>query len=534
MTRITNLRLKLSFASIFIGATFYYTLVRTTPGANELVPFTDGIDEAWVPKDVHVDVHDVLESATMLAALTPALPTLVPDIPRRKKHKLTIIAIWNPSPDNKEPIYLPNFFASVAANPSIDLLFIKYDRHRVGTPSCEPSHVKNMRQVCLSFEEYWKLHADFLCKRWGGCSTPQRQELVSKLHERAPGDRVNSYFRPFRAAIFAKWINPETPTWGWCDMDTILGSFERNFPWDIAPEFDFLFPGPPIDSDDILLFFPGHMAFFKNQEHVVSAFMEFPNVKTYESYMELPWVSTDTEECEYSHFALAKTKLTFLRFPGIVHSRIHFSSISSGVFATENPGHWLAVSAVNVPSSSTTSDSSLDPLRSNLTTVFAEHAGDWVSRPTFSEEGKEYIVQLREGEWKGWLWFPKQYAVHYTADRSKGRQGFSKRYTMRRAPSGELYDRTEPYRHSILEIPTTAYTPLGSDPVRSDTSILVFDMLYNHFQAEKYAKWWSLPKDPIGSDELLLVDRENGAQLWDPAGKIIFEATDTASSLSVP
>lgn len=106
--------------------------------------------------------------------------------------------------------------------------------------------------------------------------------------------QVNSYFRPFRAAVFAKWINPETHIWGWCDMDTILGSFERNFPWDIAPKFDFLFPGPPIDSDDILLFFPGHMAFFKNQERVVNAFMDFPNVKTYESYMELPWVSTDT------------------------------------------------------------------------------------------------------------------------------------------------------------------------------------------------------------------------------------------------
>ncbi len=58
---------------------------------------------------------------------------------------------------------------------------------------------------------------------------------------------------------------------------------------------------------------------------------------------------------------------------------------------------------------------------------------------------------------------------------------------MRRAPSGELYDRTEPYGNSMLEIPTTAYTPLESEPVRSDTSILVFDMLYNHFQAEKYA-----------------------------------------------
>lgn len=145
-------------------------------------------------------------------------------------------------------------------------------------------------------------------------------------------------------------------------------------------------------------------------------------------FFDVPLIVLHTEECEYSHFALAKTKLTFLRFPGIVHSRIHFSSISSGVFATENPGHWLAVSAVNIPLSSTSPDSSsLAPLRSNLTAVFTEHASNWVSRPTFSEEGKEYGVELREGEWEGWLWFPKQYAVHYTADRSKGRQDFSKR-----------------------------------------------------------------------------------------------------------
>lgn len=69
MTRITTLRLTLSFASIFIGATFYYVLVRTTTGANELVPFTDGVEEAWVPKDVHVDIQDDLGS-TVCAHVT--------------------------------------------------------------------------------------------------------------------------------------------------------------------------------------------------------------------------------------------------------------------------------------------------------------------------------------------------------------------------------------------------------------------------------------------------------------------------------
>ena len=56
---------------------------------------------------------------------TQQIPPAVPPPP-----KITIIAIWNPG--NKPSSYLPNFFASVQANPSINLLFIVVDKHNVG------------------------------------------------------------------------------------------------------------------------------------------------------------------------------------------------------------------------------------------------------------------------------------------------------------------------------------------------------------------------------------------------------------------
>ncbi|KAL0957694.1 hypothetical protein HGRIS_001474 [Hohenbuehelia grisea] len=282
-----------------------------------------------------------LNSTTQHANSSNKRPSRPSASPKPSRHyptpapRLTIIAIGNPGPQN--PLYLPNFFASEAANPSIDLLFIKYDKHRVGCNVPFAAHVPNVREVCLSTEEYWDLHADFLCGHWGGCGEDERKAVVSKLHERAGGDRVNSYFRPFRSA---KWIHPDTRTWGWCDMDTILGNFERNLPWDIIKEFDIAFPPSPHDSQSILLFTPGHLAFFRNSAKITTEFMKFPSVKTTENFFNLPWMGTHTEESEYSHFAFTQTSLTFIRFPGMVESKYHLSTLS-GVFAIENSGRGL-------------------------------------------------------------------------------------------------------------------------------------------------------------------------------------------------
>lgn len=159
-----------------------------------------------------------------LRPISPPLPPLYPPLPP----KLTLIALW--STRARPAIYLPNFFSSVAANPSIDLLFIKFGHIQGGCHQPMAAGYPNVREVCLSASEYWELHADFLCGQWG-CSGDNRTRLLDKLVERAENDRVrgcvsslpnprsssiaqvNSYFRPFRAAVFEKWIHPETKTW---------------------------------------------------------------------------------------------------------------------------------------------------------------------------------------------------------------------------------------------------------------------------------------------------------------------------------
>ena len=45
--------------------------------------------------------------------------------------------------------------------------------------------------------------------------------------------------------MFGSLLNPDTPHWGWVDLDVQLGSFERMFPWDLAPSFDVIMAGWP-------------------------------------------------------------------------------------------------------------------------------------------------------------------------------------------------------------------------------------------------------------------------------------------------
>jgi len=109
---------------------------------------------------------------------------------------ITIIALWS-TRDTERAIYLNNFYASVKANPSIDLLLIKFDKYGTGM-NCEmpqSTGVPNVREVCLTVDEYWELHGDFLCKRWG-CDTGDKAKVMQTLKARSGGDFVSGTFPP--------------------------------------------------------------------------------------------------------------------------------------------------------------------------------------------------------------------------------------------------------------------------------------------------------------------------------------------------
>ena len=141
--------------------------------------------------ETHKETSTASPNSPDAIPLTPETVTKQPPYPVPAP-RLTIIAIW--APTNEPKPYLNNFFASVAQNPSIDLLFIKFNKHNVG---CERSLVPpsightNIRELCFEYQEYWDLHQEFLCdkKRWD-CTHEERKTLKEALYKRGQVDWV--------------------------------------------------------------------------------------------------------------------------------------------------------------------------------------------------------------------------------------------------------------------------------------------------------------------------------------------------------
>ena len=107
--------------------------------------------------------------------------------------RLTLIALWSPQ-DDRPSIHIPNFLASAAANPSLSLLLVKFDKYKLNNGQCEQPLAQgegyaNVREVCLSLDEYFERHIEWLCGEWK-CSVAQRKETKAILEERLFWDRV--------------------------------------------------------------------------------------------------------------------------------------------------------------------------------------------------------------------------------------------------------------------------------------------------------------------------------------------------------
>jgi hypothetical protein len=102
---------------------------------------------------------------------------------------ITIIAVWNPKTSARPQAYLPNFFASIQANPKIHLLFVVFDKFQYGCDKPIAPVAKNIREICFSTENYWKVHVDYLCQRWG-CTDEDEIALLETLLRRSNGDHV--------------------------------------------------------------------------------------------------------------------------------------------------------------------------------------------------------------------------------------------------------------------------------------------------------------------------------------------------------
>ena len=95
-------------------------------------------------------------------------------------------------------------------------------------------------------------------------------------------------------------------------------------PWDVAEDYDLIVPGGPINGDDVLLYLPGHLMFFKHAKSVVDEFMNFPNLKTMHAFLNLPWIGHDAGTLTRSSFyylfdQLFMTNRRIRVFPFCIH-----------------------------------------------------------------------------------------------------------------------------------------------------------------------------------------------------------------------
>lgn len=110
---------------------------------------------------------------------------------------ITLIVVWTPNPAKKPPAYLPNFFESFAYQHRVKLLLIVLDKQDTGCKNRISPELSNIEERCFSKEDYWRLHADFLCTKWG-CDKEEWDKLHQTLIIRGEWDFVSALIRVFR------------------------------------------------------------------------------------------------------------------------------------------------------------------------------------------------------------------------------------------------------------------------------------------------------------------------------------------------
>jgi hypothetical protein len=140
-----------------------------------------------IPNPYAIEEHDESDVPSYSKPTLNSLAELYPDSPPL----IQLIMVWHDHGDNVHPQYLPNFLASVAANPIIDLLMIRYDRYRIGHGCTDSiaSHIPNIREICYGLDDFWNEHANFLCEKWR-CIDEERKEIFNILMQRRDSDSV--------------------------------------------------------------------------------------------------------------------------------------------------------------------------------------------------------------------------------------------------------------------------------------------------------------------------------------------------------
>ncbi|KAL5507443.1 hypothetical protein ACEPAH_6899 [Sanghuangporus vaninii] len=407
---------------------------------------------------------------------------------RRRPPKITLIAVW--SILGPSPIYLPYFFQSVEANEQIDLLFVQLDLQGKGCHSF--SSAPNVRELCLSEDQYYHLHVNFLCQRWK-CSEDEKRMLFEMIKKNGENDWNNTYFRLLRIGVFRSFIDSATTIWGWCDADEYWGNFTRTFPWDVAHDFDILVPSPQPDfANHRMLYMRGHMTFIRNSPDVLDRLHSFPKFSSLSAYMSLPPTLDDAEESEFSHYIFSEEpSFTFLTFEGMLNSYDTALLSPRGVFYTSMQKNDLQ-----------------DPDRRERLAALVRPVNKEPIRTTFSVVGVEEEARVfSDGQqFPTDVWFDRKHVTFVETGWLEPEKREQKAYFMRREPYGVITQRLEPRERYLSR----------------DRELVVDECLYKHWQVEKHHSWFRRIPSILGPGKIFVQHHNAQANIWNEYGDVVY------------
>jgi hypothetical protein len=200
-------------------------------------------------------------------------------------------------------------------------------------------------------------------------------------------------------------------------VDAIFGNIQRTFPWDLVGQFDIFAAAAADEAPDYLVFLCGHGVYFSTSSHVVNQAMKHPSLMDFDSFKNERWFGEMADEAEWSFYLLSNDQITFITFPAMADTRFHLSRAPPNTAVYELREHWaFKQDAPNglMPLPEDERGAIIDTIsqyEQNITELRYDRG-----RPTFTDQGSEYEIEFRFGEYDGLLWFDRQFAIHVTRD----------------------------------------------------------------------------------------------------------------------
>ncbi|KAJ9111231.1 hypothetical protein QFC22_006606 [Naganishia vaughanmartiniae] len=423
--------------------------------------------------------------------------------------KISLIGIWT---GTDYPNYMTWFLESIARQPEeVELILIQRGSALVSFEDTPAYNARNIKVVQMSDARYWDLHREYFCKRWG-CSEVDRRRIDRHLRDVGAHDPQSYSLSILRGEVFKSFIHPGAEWWGWCDFDTVMGSFKRKFPWDIAQDYDVILPVHRNTDPQRLLFMRGHLTFFRNTQQSSDKITGHPDFATKEGWLSLrdfhhketcrkhKTLGCSPKEASYSSYIVNNPAINFLSFDGLAQK--HFLAM------TPNGTYALSSGLNDKKRAALVAERMLSDKQST-------HQPDQ-RPPTFSDLGQVRNITLVQGTYStGSLWFHPNYSTHYVPTLGNGDPSFRNddylTYVYRL--DGRTQERLEPVSKVVK---------------RPD---VMEEWLYLHWQEEKNKYWFQdIPEEVAGTEDWILLTQGHGkGGFW----KLVYRSSNSLDQLGM-